>query len=514
MARIRIKADGYFKLSKSHRDVSKVVENSLAEVRTTLMRGSDRDPVNACYLNSWSVSDNVLNVQLVSGNLVRAHVGMLRLKKVLAKNLGEKLKIGIRELGVRKLDITLDQKMDDISINKVKSMPKVGNVFPAQDNTIIELQELRESDLRENLVDRLITLVEEVAKEKHVTFKQVQPIVKVSEKKEMLFTGDPLISGLELGWIVNFPGRGQFIYTSKYGALFEAIKSILVEEIVKKIGFKPFLLPKLIPFDVMKKMPGYFDTIPEGMFYVSPPPREPEAFDTFKQEYKITKEIPMDELKRILKDPAYVLAPAQCEPFWQYYSVTKHDLPSYPLKYYDASGYTYRWEGGGLEGLVRVTEFQRIELTYVGLPTQVVDIRDHIVERGVYVADKQLDLEWRVTAAAPFYVKESSMEFDPYNSVEVPAYDIEIYLPYRGPREESEWLEVAGCFVHKKKFVDSFKIKGDNSNEIWTGCTGLGLSRWVAAFLAEKGFKEENWPAVIREKYEDALGERDAKESN
>jgi seryl-tRNA synthetase len=281
----------------------------------------------------------------------------------------------------------------------------------------------------------------------------------------------------------------------------------LIKDIEKKLKFKPFLLPKLIPFEVMKKMPGYFDSIPEGMFYVSPPPREPEVFDNFKQEYKITKEIPIEELKKVLRDPAYVLAPAQCEPFWQYYSVARHNSSSYPLKYYDASGYTYRWEGGGVEGLVRVTEFQRIELTYVGLPEQIVEIRDKIVERGIYVADKVLDLEWRITAAAPFYVKESSAKFNPNKSIEVPAYDIEIYLPYRGPREKSEWLEVAGCFVHKQKFIESFKIKSEDNVEIWTGCTGLGLSRWVAAFLAEKGFKEEDWPASVREKYQEVLGE-------
>lgn len=507
MVKIRINVEGYFILSKAQKDINKVIEESVEEAKLALLKGSERDPDNACYLNDWNVNGNILNVNLTSGNLVRAHVGMLRLKKVFAKNLGEKLRIGIRDVGTKKFEIILDQKMDDVSINKIKSIPKVSAALPDKEKTIIELQPLEETDLRENLVDRLITLVEEVIREKHVSYEQTQPIVKTSEKKEMKFSGDPLISGLELGWIVNFPGRGQFIYTSKYGALFETIKSILIKDIEKKLKFKPFLLPKLIPFEVMKKMPGYFDSIPEGMFYVSPPPREPEAFDNFKQEYKITKEIPIEELKKVLRDPAYVLAPAQCEPFWQYYSVARHNSSSYPLKYYDASGYTYRWEGGGVEGLVRVTEFQRIELTYVGLPEQIVEIRDKIVERGIYVADKVLDLEWRITAAAPFYVKESSAKFNPNNSIEVPAYDIEIYLPYRGPRGKSEWLEVAGCFVHKKKFIESFKIKSEDNVEIWTGCTGLGLSRWVAAFLAEKGFKEEDWPASVREKYQEVLGE-------
>lgn len=507
MAKIRINVEGYFVLSKAHEDANRVIEESKEEAKSVLIKGSERDPDNACYLDSWNISGNILNANLTSGNLVRAHVGMLRLKKVFAKNLGEKLRIGIRDIGTKKFEIVLDQKMDDVSINKIKSIPKVSSALLEKEKTIIELQPLEEKDLRENLVDRLIALVEEVTKEKHVAFEQTQPIVKISEKKEMKFSGDPLISGLELGWIVNFPGRGQFIYASKYGALFETIKSILIKDIAKNIGFKPFLLPKLIPFELMKKMPGYFDSIPEGMFYVSPPPREPEAFDNFRQEYKITKEIPVEELKKVLKDPDYVLAPAQCEPFWQYYSVAKHNSSSYPLKYYDASGYTYRWEGGGVEGLVRVTEFQRIELTYVGLPEQVVKIRDQIVERGIYVADKVLDLEWRITAAAPFYVKESSAQFNPNNSIEAPAYDIEIYLPYRGPREKSEWLEVAGCFVHKKKFIESFKIKSEDNTDIWTGCTGLGLSRWIAAFLAEKGFKVEDWPVSVREKYQEVLGE-------
>ncbi|MGB9622373.1 MAG: serine--tRNA ligase, partial [Candidatus Bathyarchaeia archaeon] len=430
MAKIRMNVDGYFILSKEHENVSRIIEESFDEAKAVLSRGSEKDPQNACYLNSYKVVGNTLFVNLTSGNLVRAHVGMLRLKKIYAKKLGDKLRIGVRDSGTKKFEIILEQKMDEISINKIKSMPKVLNVKLEGESTVIELQPLEEQDLRENLVDRLITLVEEVAKERHAAFEQVQPVVKSSNKKEMMFSGDPLISGLELGWVVNFPGRGQFIYTSKYGALFESIKSILIDEVVKANGFKPFLLPKLIPFEIMKKMPGYFDSIPEGMFYVSPPPREPEAFDKFKQEYRIKRELPIEELKAILKDPAYVLAPAQCEPFWHYYSVVKHSISDYPLKYYDASGYTYRWEGGGVEGLVRVTEFQRVELTYVGLPEQVVSIRDKIVEKGVYVADKILDLEWRVTAAAPFYVKQTSAEFDPFNSVEVPAYDIEIYLPY------------------------------------------------------------------------------------
>ncbi|MEM3522276.1 MAG: aminoacyl--tRNA ligase-related protein, partial [Candidatus Bathyarchaeia archaeon] len=368
------------------------------------------------------------------------------------------------------------------------------------------LEEIGESELKRNYPDRAISLIKEAIEQSskeillEKPIKPTLPIVKISKPKLIKFNKDPMKVAIELGWIEEFPGRGQWIYTVPFAQLFEIIKQILIEEIALKLSFKPFLLPKLIPLSVMKKMPGYLDDIPEGMYYVCPPPREPKVFEEFKYELKLTKEVSKEKLMKILK-PDYVLAPAQCEPFWQFYSTKVLNADEFPFKYYDCSGWTYRWEGGGTEGIVRLQEFQRIELTYVGTPDQVVYIRDQIVEECVKVADKLLEMEWRVTAAIPFWAKEGEITIDVHDSENVPAYDIEIYLPYRGSREEAEWLEVAGCFVHKTKFVESFKIREIKGRPIWTGCTGLGVSRWVAAFLATHGFNLEDWPKTIKDKF-------------
>lgn len=151
--------------------------------------------------------------------------------------------------------------------------------------------------------------------------------------------------------------------------------------------------------------------------------------------------------------------------------------------------------------MVRLHEFQRIELIYIGSPDQVVQIRDSVLEECMRTADKILDMEWRITAAIPFWAKEGTIDFDIGDSKNIAAYDLEIYLPYRGDREKSEWLEISGCFVHKLKFVNSFKIKEIKKREIWTGCTGLGVTRWVAAFLATHGFDFEIWPRIVKEKF-------------
>ena len=97
---------------------------------------------------------------------------------------------------------------------------------------------------------------------------------------------------------------------------------------------------------------------------------------------------------------------------------------------------------------------------------------------------------------------EDNVDFDVKDSKNIAAYDLEIYLPYRGDRENSEWLEIAGCFVHQLKFINSFKIKEMKKREIWTGCTGLGVTRWVAAFLSTYGFDVETWPKRVKDKFE------------
>lgn len=202
----------------------------------------------------------------------------------------------------------------------------------------------------------------------------------------------------------------------------------------------------------------------------------------------------------MLKEPDYVLAPAQCEPFWYFFSHETVKYEDLPIKLYDRSGWTYRWEGGGVEGLVRVQEFRRIELGYVGTPEQIVEIRDAVRDNALRVVGNLLDLEWRVVAAAPFYMKSSHIG-DVSKSENVAAYDIEVYMPYRGDRDKAEWLEITACFIHKDKFVKSFSLHEAKGRPIWTGCTGFGVSRWAAAFLATHGFETAAWPDVVRKPF-------------
>ncbi|UCG45621.1 MAG: serine--tRNA ligase [Candidatus Bathyarchaeota archaeon] len=500
-------------LSKDAEEAKNEVEKFVTEANEALLQrgapsGKEKE---ASRITDWSLKGSELTVTIESGAYVRATAAVLRIKKELASRLGRKFKIGIRTLNIIRFEVIIPiaQKPAKDFAARLEALPEIQNVDTQEDSLHLIFNPFGESGLKENVTDRIISLAEEMLERKENTERKAGteerrlPVIQQGSQKPIKFNKDPVEIALELGWIKEFPAKGQWIYTTPYARLFELIKSMLVEEVATKLGFEPFMLPKLIPFEVMKKMPGYLDDIPEGMFYVCPPPRDPEAFTQFKELFRVRKKVPTNELRKVLKEPTYVLSPAQCEPFWQFYGHETVRAENLPFKHYDCSGWTYRWEGGGAEGLTRVQEFQRIELTYLGIPDQIVNIRDSIVDKCVQVADKLLELEWRVTAATPFYLRQAEVPANTSDSRNVSAYDLEIYMPYRGPRETAEWLEVAGCFVHKTRFIYSFRVREAKGHEIWTGCTGLGLSRWVAAFLAEHGFNKDDWPKNIGESFGD-----------
>jgi len=499
-------------LSGEAEGVRQAISDAIAEAnKTYLVKGVPQGKeADAARVVEWSLEKNVLRLVLESGPYVRAPSAALRIRRHLRSVLGEKFKIGVRDLVAKEIMLTFAVDASDVAITKIKSLVTVASVSKSGGSLEVVLVEMGEGDLKRNVPDRAINVVKEILERPaprqsqltttaDIVARKVErlPIVKTSKKKPVRFDKDPMRAAIELGWIKEFPGRGQWIYTAPYAMLFVAIRQTLLTELVWKLGFQPFLMPKLIPLEVMMKMPGYLDDIPEGMYYVCPPPRDPEAFKAFKEKLKVTKQLPRPELAKVLKEPDYVLAPAQCEPFWQFYGGETLNASDFPYKFYDASGWTYRWEGGGVEGLVRLQEFQRIELTYLGTPEQVVETRDQVIRECEWIADQVLDMEWRITAAIPFWAREGAVPVDVKDSKNVAAYDLEIYLPYRGPREESDWLEVAGCFVHRTKFVDSFKIRELKGRDVWTGCTGLGLSRWTSAFLATHGFDPDRWPKAV-----------------
>lgn len=473
------------------------VKATMASAAPLLSKGAPRGKeAEAARVKKWSIVGKELKVEIESGRYVRAHDALLRLTKLLGEELGKKHKLGIRKIEVPDFRITLPSGeilIAEVKMRELKKLPCKIEVEKQAVNLI--LHDLSEADLRGRIVDRLVSMAEDILAP--VPTRAVAPkVVKKGRSVEHLFKEDPFEVAKRLGWITEFPGRGQWIYGAPYAKLLRALEDLIIGRVAAPLGFEEAMFPKLIPLEVMQRMPGYLDGVPEGMYYVCPPPREPETFADFKQKLKLTKRVPVKELDKALKAPAYVLAPAQCEPFYEIFSQRHVRLEDLPAKLYDRSGWTYRWEGGGVEGFVRTQEFRRIEFVFLGGPDDTVKIRDEVLDKSMELLD-ELGLEWQLSVATPFYMREGGIEADVRDSSKIATYDLEVALPYK-----PGWLELGSYNVHRTKFVKTFKIKEAKEREIWTGCCGFGTTRWVAGFLAQHGFEPSRWPELVRERVE------------
>lgn len=507
-------------------DIKEFIEEANSEI---FLRGIPQDSLeDASQITSWSIEGNTLKVEIVSGRRGRAHDALLRMKNPLGQLLGKKYHLGIRKINVNdyRIDISLPHEpvVDEDTgmikegevdlwatiIDKILDMPYVSHSEIAEGKLRVEFEELKESHLKKHVVDRVLKFINEsvdtgpsgtettleVTKPsdeltKKVTKIEPGTVVSTSPKQEFYFHGDTTEEAAQRGWVKKFPGKGQWFYGPQLISLQRAMEEIFLEKLIYKMDFAECMWPKLIPIPVMNKM-RYLEGLPEGMYYCSAPRRDPEIFDKFRQELVINKEVPINLLKEGLKDPSYVLAPAQCEPFYEFFSHEVIDEEELPVKFFDRSGWTYRWEAGGAKGLDRVHEFQRAEMVWMGTPEQVEEIRDTSLKISEDLAT-ELELEWYTEVGDdPFYLEGRKTEERGIEFPDVPKYEMRLVAP-----TQDKGIAVVSANIHGTHFIEGFSIKEAHSHRIWTGCTGIGISRWIFAFLAQKGFKKENWPDMV-----------------
>ena len=510
-------------IEEAKEDLAKFIAEANGEI---LLRGiKEGHEEDGAEITKWDIDEDKLHLEIKSGSRVRAHDGLLRIKKPLTQLLGKKYHLGVRKLYVDTYTVKIPVGEGEYEINTelAKNLPQISEFNIKDNEVIITLKDIDESDIKKQTVNRVIKHIatkkeeeiddkthgeagksaarEDTTQEQDLTYRvtKITPgeIIARSPKFDSFFEGDVTEKAIELGWIKAFPGRGQWFYGPQITALQRLFEKLLLEKVVEKLGFEESLFPKLIPIPVMDKM-RYLDGLPEGMYYCSAPKRDPELFDQFKNELAINREVPMNLLKDGLKDPAYVLAAAQCEPFYEFLSHEVIDEKELPIKLYDKSGWTYRWESGGAKGIDRVHEFQRIELVWIDKPENVNKIRDATLELSHDLAT-ELELEWYTEIGDdPFYLEGRKSENRAIEFPEVPKYEMRLVVPGR-----DKGVAVVSANVHGTHFTEGFSIREAHQHTLWTGCTGLGLTRWLFGFLAQKGFDKENWPELIKENYKE-----------
>jgi seryl-tRNA synthetase len=453
----------------------------------------DADPADVGHIEGAPrMEGNDAELTFVSGPYTRVHDALFRFRKQIPAVLG-KFRVGLREIEISGYMITMTGPFPEVF--RVPALPFIKSSRFQGDRLVLELA-VTATDLENRIPDRLVRLIEEKIEAATYGGK--------GEHWELLFESgpkprhsekDPTTEMLEQGWIKHAPARGQWIFGPQAVQLFRAFETIVMREIISPLGFSEMIFPKMVPWEVWMRSGHAKGIYPEAYYICTPKTRDPTYWEDVSDYFKVTGEVWVDEIRKRIDGPIGGMCYAQCPPFWPFVQGETLANDCLPLRVFDRSGTSHRYESGGIHGIERVDEFHRIEILWLGTAEQTVDIAEKL--HGAYhrVFENILELEWRSAKVTPWFMAQEGMVGGDAScgcGSQIGTTDYEAYLPYN-----ENWLEFQNVSINGDKYPKGFNVKIQSGADCWSGCSGIGLERWTAAFLAQKGLKPEDWPEMV-----------------
>jgi seryl-tRNA synthetase len=471
---------------EAHSELQKAIDVANNEI---FIKGVPLDSIReAGRIIEWHAHSNELYVRIVSGRFTRSHEALVRFKKALGTIVGAKYRIGIRSYEISQFAI----KMETDTPVQVK-LPFVTNT--SYDDRVLTLNlAIGEHEIETKIPDRIVNLVDEKIKQRLYGAKPENwELIWESPQKEARFRSDPTEELKKRHWIKHGMSRGQWIFGPQVTKVLTSFAKIIEKEILTRLGYFEMIFPKMVPWEVWKRSGHARGVYPEIYYVSSPKSRDPEYWEEVMDYFKVTNEVPSELIRTKIEDPLGGMCYAQCPSFWPFLQGETISTESLPIRVFDRSGTSHRYESGGIHGIERVDEFHRIELVWVGDAEQVNKEAQKLSKRYAHVFNDILDLEWRMARVTPWFMAQEGSTETVTDRL-VGTVDYEAYMPYRGERKDSEWLEFQNVSVNGNKYPRGFNVK-TQKGELWSGCSGIGLERWAAAFFAQKGLDIDLWPS-------------------
>ncbi|NHJ39613.1 MAG: serine--tRNA ligase [Asgard group archaeon] len=501
-------------------DKHELIKEWMVELQKMLEKGIKKEDLNEISqvkkweINALSEKEDEFVLTVTSGDKIPPHHALLRMRKFFSEKFGKEFRLGVSGVDIKdyKIDVDIPNKPQKEFtlpfVSSIKFTDKIAKVTLAK-NIPIDF-------IEKGAIDRIVRLVRNKVIEEKIRGKDEHHlIIWTGMKKEPIFNGNPTDEMIKQGWIQRTNYRNQWIFGPAITNLTEALKTIMVEHLYKPLGFNNMIFPKIVPWEVWKRS-GHLSGIYQGgfepYFVCTPKTADSEYWEEIADYFRITLEIDPEMIMEKLRPPIGGLSFAQCPPFWSYIQGKTIADDSFPIFVYDWSGPTYRYESGAAHGFERVDELHRIETLYIGFPDQIKKVAQDLRIGFRNIIGNILDLEFREAWVTPWWTsqegvtEEESSQVELKNFDQIGTIDMEIYMPYRGSREESDWLETQNLSILGTKYTKGFTVKSQSGKELWSGCAGGSFERYISAFIAQKGTNPEQWPTKVL-KYIDKLPE-------
>jgi seryl-tRNA synthetase len=473
----------------------KAVESAVEESKPLLSKGAPEG--KGAVIDSCAVSGDTISIKISSGRYVRPHDAIMRINKYLSSRLGKEQKVGIRQIVVDNYEIWYELKQEPL---EEIALPFTEKIEIKDREAHLVLKDIDQQALEDKYVDRLLKRLDEKISQQHMHGKaEYVETVKRSKKRldKYKITEDPTTELVKNNW-VQHAGVGVWTILPQYTALMRAVEELVLDNVANPLGFDEVFLPKITNLDIQRKK-GQLAGIPNEIWWVCPPKsRDPKQWEEFSDYVKITGKNAPEKLLENLAEPAFSLAYAQCEPFYDIWEGRVINRDKLPVKFVDRYGPTWRYESGGLKGLERVSEFKRIEFMWISSPEEAVEIRDAVKDKALHIVDKIFDLEWKLDTTTAIYLEHAGEKATKEDRDYARTYDIAISLPFETASRAEKELEIASFHVHEDFYAKNFHWKEKNERPLWSGCTGISPTRWAYVFVLRYGLNFDDWPKEIK----------------
>jgi acyl carrier protein len=194
------------------------------------------------------------------------------------------------------------------------------------------------------------------------------------------------------------------------------------------------------------------------------------------------------KLVRIDGDDEYALPPAVC---YHHYPYLANQIVDEPGSLITAIGRCFREEHSANRPLERLRSFTMRELVAVGSAQFVEQMRADLLDR-VTKWVVALDLDGFIEIATdPFFTNGSRGRLL-MQRVQPLKYELRLTMSGDG-----RTVAAASFNNHQSHFARRFSIRQRSGEFAHSGCVAFGWERWIVAFLAQHGAREENWPIQV-----------------
>lgn len=258
-------------------------------------------------------------------------------------------------------------------------------------------------------------------------------------------------------------------------------------EIAREFAAVEMSFPALISIDTLNTA-RYLTSFPHHITLAPHLIGDIEAIDSFQRNVVADE---TGDLLRSAAQPDHVLSPTVCIHCYQ--AIQGRVLAQGEMLRVTAAGNCFRHELGRLDHGTRLWDFNMREIIFIGTRADVGAARRCTVELVSAWLDELGMSYWIETASDPFFVDNYSAQsfFQLANKTK---YELLVALP------GSDRPVAIGSFnVHHDFFGRAFSITlpgGEQAAD--TGCTAIGLERFVLGFLSQFGLDPGDWPGQVR----------------